>query len=223
MKLARLAVGGFHPGRPRATAAAVAQRRDRPGIDTVAPVKVERPGRRAETAANHDQAIADQLVDARIPARMVAQRGDVAGFGDKRERLSAIERRAEIGEWRRRPVTRAGRGEYLGCAKAQHRFAEARLGRRSPDLQDEIDAPRLQQVNAERGQRAAGRTLEADGGIGRPAAHHAPPRAPDIVDARVFFEQAPGQSLDTRPGTDRVDPVDGRVIEISVDDRLQVA
>ena len=89
-------------------------------------------------------------------------------------------------------------------------------------MQDKIDAFRFEQVNPERAQHTARRTLETNLGIAGPGARHASPWTPDIILARIRLNQPLRQTLDTRTRAGRVNSIDCFVIELGFYQRSQV-
>ena len=121
------------------------------------------------------QSVGHQFVDARIVARKVAKRCNVAGLADEREALSAREQGGDVHEGRGRAVARGGAVLHLARAEAELALGLHRRFPRRTDVQDEIDLAVVEQEHPERGEGAARRGAELDLVVRRPAPPYAHP------------------------------------------------
>ena len=137
----------------------------------------------------------DAGVDAGVAARHGAQRADIAGLADEGEAPALGEMRLDPGERRGGRVARAGSRHHLGGGPAEHGPVADRIGGVGRGLQHELDRARLEKMDEERRERAAGRGGMAQARIGRmprPAAETGPPKRVVGAPLRRLVEPEPG-------------------------------
>ena len=111
-------------------------------------------------AANRAEQIARKSIDARIGPGQITHRSHIAGFADEGEWPLLIEQLAEVNQWRRRTVARAGPLQHLAAVEAQMALRSHWLFFGGRHMKDEVDLTAFQQVDAQRRQRAARGRLE---------------------------------------------------------------